>query len=83
MYIGIGEKLFELDNGNYLYVQDYSEGGYDYEYIDGNTRLGIDGGLIVNDCVSDDDVVSKVLDELNLSKIGYGLSSLDYYEDFA
>lgn len=30
MYAGIGEKLYQLDNGNYLFVQDSSDGGYDY-----------------------------------------------------
>ncbi len=83
MYLGIGEKLLVLDNGNYLFVQDYSEGGYDYEYIDGDTRLGIDGGLIVDDCISDDDVIAHVLDDVGLSDMGYAESSLDYWEDFA
>jgi len=84
MYTGIGEQLLELSNGNYLFVQDYtSEGGYDYEYIDGQTRLGIDGGWITDECNSDDEVINKVLEELGLAECTYGQSSLDYWEDFA
>ena len=80
---GHRRKLYELENGNYLFVQDYSEGGYDYYYINGDTRLEIDGGLIVDECESDEEVVGHVLEELGLSKLSYGLSSLDYWEDFA
>jgi len=83
MYMGIGEQLFELSNGNYIFVQDYSEGGYDFEYIDGDTRLGIDGGVLEDECNSDEEVMTKIMDELGLSDCTYGLSSLDYYEDFA
>lgn len=83
MYMGIGEKLYELDNGNYLYVQDYSEGGYDYYYLDGDTRLEIDGGLVADECNSDDEVVNAVLDDIGLKGVSYGLSDLDYWEDFA
>lgn len=79
----IGEQLYELSNGNYLYVQDYSEGGYDYYYLNGDTRLEIDGGLIADICFSAEDVVKHILEELGLSSVSYGLSSLDYWEDFA
>ena len=79
----IDEEFLVLDNGNYLFIQDSSEGGYDYEYIDGDTRLGIDGGIIEDEYESSDDVILKVLDILGLKGMGYGESSLDYWEDFA
>lgn len=80
----IDEQFVVLDNGNYLFVQDCSEGGYDYSYIDGDTRLGIDGGIFEDDsCKSADDVITRILDSLGLSDMSYGESSLDYWEDFA
>lgn len=79
----INEEFLVLDNGNYLFIQDSSEGGYDYEYIDGDTRLGIDGGVIEDECKSSDEVIHKALDILGLNDMDYGESSLDYWEDFA
>ncbi len=77
-----GEELLVLDNDNYLFIQDSSEGGYDYSYIDGETRLTIDGGVLESD-EPVDAAINAILDDLGLSGMGYGRSSLDYWEDFA
>lgn len=82
MYAGIGEKLYQLDNGNYLFVQDSSDGGYDYTYLDGKTRSGIDGGVIEDTLTSDGEVLAVILSGLGLDEVSYEPSELDYWEHF-
>lgn len=77
------EELLVLDNGNYLFIQESCDGGVDYEYLDGNTRLGIDGGVIEDACDDIDNAIHMALDMLGMKGMGYAHSSLDYYEDFA
>lgn len=77
------ERLYELSNGNYLFIQSSCDGGYDYEYRNGDTRMEIDGGQFNSDADNEDALVNECLYILDISDVSYGLSDLDYWEDFA
>lgn len=40
------DEIYELSNGNHLYIQNSQEGGFSYDYFDGETLKLIDGGYI-------------------------------------
>ena len=58
------EKLFKLSNGNYLFIQVSSEGGWDYYYLSGRTHKCIDGGILETDEYDeiDDTLIREILD---------------------
>ncbi len=63
------ERAYKLpDEKGYLYIQEYSEGGYDYTFYDKNYK-DLDGGVYDDPDISMDDTVAELL------KSEYGISA--------
>lgn len=62
------EILLKLSNGNYFFIQDSTEGGWEYYYLDGTTHKSIDGGWYETDTLEcdtplTDELIGKIIQE--------------------
>lgn len=90
------EKLLKLSNGNYFFIQDSTEGGWEYYYLNGATHKSIDGGwyeteYLENDTELDNALIGKIINECGratpreqeLASVTWEEeTALDFWEDF-
>ena len=90
------ELLLKLSNGNYFFIQDSTEGGWEYYYLNGQTHKSIDGGWYETDTLEcdtplTDTLIREIIHECcrytpyekELDNVSWEKeTNLDFWEDF-
>lgn len=90
------ELLLKLSNGNYFFIQDSTEGGWEYYYLDGKKHTSIDGGWYETDELEydtelTDTLIREIIHECargtryeqELSNVSFGEETeLTFWDDF-
>lgn len=76
------EIAYQLNSGEYLFIQDYSEGGYEYTFYDKSFHE-LDGGVLDNPELSMEEAIDELLSEKHMTLSNCKVIEADNFRETA